>query len=372
MKIRKGPFGSFATLKADPGMIPFEYAMEVIDKTEGLHLLPVYLNSNFGEAELDFDCSGLIPVNEYSASDKKKDTAARRSSIGDLFLSLSGMPDLLINPALLILDADYLFTDVSGTNIYMCLKPVETKIPLRLSSMDIAKLETLLDHQFFREALAEDEITALVYAIRTNDEDLLKKTADLIISSPQEGKPANDLPGQLLYSLALACLSMILLAFPVRFISFFPAAISAVLLIKYIMHTPSEFITFKPQDGSGSDDTRTRILFDDEEARKLNCAFLESTSPVNGEVLSYAVYQDTVTIGSDRFLSDFYIKDSSVSPIHAQLSITPDTVYLSDCSANGKTYIDDRSITPETKYEVKNGQKITLGRIDFRLKVSFN
>ena len=372
MKIRKGPFGSFATLKADPDMIPFEYAMEVIDKTENLHMLPVYLNSNFGETELDFDCSGLIPVDDFSTSDKTKDMASRRRSIGDLFLSLSRMPDLLINPALVILDADYVFTDPSGSKVYMCLMPVETDTPMRLSSMDITNLETLLDHQFFREALAEDEITALVYAIRTNDEDLLKKTADLIIFSPPDGKKGTDLPGQLLYSLALACLSMILLALPVRFLSFFPAAVSAVLLIKYIMHTPTESKMSKAHGGSGSDDTRTRIFFDDEEVRKLNCAFLESLSPVNGEILSYAVYQDTVTIGSDRFLSDFYIKDASVSPIHAQLSLTPDTVYLSDCSANGKTYIDDRSITPEIKYEIKNGQKITLGRIDFRLRISFN
>ena len=116
--------------------------------------------------------------------------------------------------------------------------------------------------------------------------------------------------------------------------------------------------------------SKSLILFEDSGKHGLNCAFLESYKPVDGSVIRYAVYQDLTTIGSDRFLSDLYINSAPVSTIHAQLILTDDTVYLSDCSSDGNTYIDDRKITPEVKHEVKSGQKITFGDVDFSITIS--
>ena len=118
-------------------------------------------------------------------------------------------------------------------------------------------------------------------------------------------------------------------------------------------------------------DDKSRILFDDSGKCGLNAAFLESIDPKDGAPQSYAIYQDCTTIGSDRFLSDIYINSNSVSPIHAQIYLTPDTVYLSDCSADGKTFIDDHIIAPEVKHEIKNGQKLTFGDADYKIKISF-
>jgi len=123
--------------------------------------------------------------------------------------------------------------------------------------------------------------------------------------------------------------------------------------------------------GDITPDDRSKILFDDSVKHSLNCALLESVKPVDGSILKYAVYQDLTTIGSDRFLSDLFIKDESVDPIHAQLFLTQDTVYLSDCSSGGKTFINDRSITPDVKHEIKDGQKITIGDVDLIVRISF-
>ena len=50
---------------------------------------------------------------------------------------------------------------------------------------------------------------------------------------------------------------------------------------------------------------------------------------------------------------------------------TQDTVYLSDYSSNGLTFIDDKPVVPENKYEIKNDQKIRFGDIDFKIRISF-
>ena len=97
MMIRKGPFGHFAVEENFSGSEVFEYALEVIDD-KGEFFLPVYINKTFDGKEIAFDFSGMMPINEFeslSPDAKHKMISLRRKSIGDLFLSINSMLDLL-------------------------------------------------------------------------------------------------------------------------------------------------------------------------------------------------------------------------------------------------------------------------------------
>ena len=379
MMIRKGPFGHFAVEENFSGSEVFEYALEVIDD-KGEFFLPVYINKTFDGKEIAFDFSGMMPINEFeslSPDAKHKMISLRRKSIGDLFLSINSMLDLLLNPAQLITDSKYVFTDKLGTEIKLCYLPLETTLPLKLSSINTRNLERLLNHSFFRTALTEDEVSSLICSVSNNDEGMLVKTAKKIKESPISYQVTSliDLKftkpdDKLLISFAFCILSLIsyyVFGVPIALISLVFSLTTVVLYVRGVLPSIMCAFTTKQEDNS----ERIRMFFDDTEEHNMNCAFLESIKPVDGAYLKYAIYQDCTVIGSDRFLSDFYIDNQSISPIHAQIFLTQDTVYLSDYSANGSTYIDDKPIIPENKYEVKNNQKIRFGNIDFKIKISF-
>jgi len=366
MMIRKGPYGHFAVEEiSDPASIS-EYAMRIIVSGEARHLLPVYVNRSWDLYELAFDFSGMMPVSDF---DNGKNTAQqldkRRKSAGDLFLSIHHLIDMLINPSLICMDPKYVFTDPEGSDICICCLPKKTATPNKLSSVDPHNMETLLRSRFFQDVLSEDEITRLVYSVENNDEEMFVSTSSSILNNPI-GK---DLPDafnyDLLYILILSAASLIT-TFMNTSLSLILAA-AAVLFLMTVLRGARKKVT---SDEDNDQNDKSLILFEDSGKHGLNCAFLESIKPVDGSVIRYGVYQDLTTIGSDRFLSDLYINSAHVSPIHAQLTLTEDTVYLSDCSSDGSTYIDDRKITPEVKHEVKNGQKITFGDVDFSLTIS--
>lgn len=379
MMIRKGPFGHFAVEEIVSGSKVFEYALEVID-AKGEYFLPVYINKTFDGNEVAFDFSGMIPINEYESSShdaNRKIISERRKSIGDLFLSVNSMPDLLLNPSQLITDSKYVFTDGMGTDIKLCYMPFITEQPLRLSSINARNLERLLNHTFFRSALTEDEISSLICAVSNNDEGMLVKTATKIKANPNNDHVSNIVEfklikpdDKLLISFAFCILSLIsfyVFGAPIALISLVFSLITVVFYVVKIIPSIMSAITTKQEDNG----ERSRMFFDDTEEHNMNCAFLESIKPVDGAYLKYAIYQDCTVIGSDRFLSDFYIDNQSISPIHAQIFLTQDTVYLSDYSSNGLTFIDDKPVVPENKYEIKNDQKIRFGDIDFKIRISF-
>ena len=380
MMIRKGPFGHYAIEQLVPGTGITGYAIEIIDSGILSSFLPVYINKTCDGTELAFDYSGLTSVNDFvPRKDRRYDASlsARRTAVGELFLSFIDSMDMLVNPSLITLDKRFVFTDDEGRKIRLCLAPTETDRPNRLSSIDQENMERLLSEDFFREVLSEDEITALIYSIGNNDEELFTDTANKIIRSPLEkdsirtrfstGKTSSTLILSLLSAL-LSSISFFLSFGSTLTYIIFITALS--LLVMFVYRNFSDIKAVVRPVKSSSSDSRSQILFEDPGDNMLNCAYLESVHPVNGSILRYAVYQDLTTIGSDRFLSDFFVEDRSISPIHAQIYLTSDTVYLSDCSQDGKTYIDDKSLQPETKYEIKNGQKLTFGGIDFRLKIT--
>ncbi len=372
MTIRKGPYGWFLARSLEKDDDVCEYAMEVIESGRREHFLPVYINKTFDGNELMYDFTGLMPVKDYQSDCKKQDPVIlmrRRTSIGDLFLSIIDSLDELLNPAMLILDPEYVYTNSNGTNIRLCYCPLTTDIPIKLSSICSTDLEHLLDCSYFSEVLTDEEIASIIYAVANNDEDLLEETANRF-KEHKNNKTRLNADRLIIYAAVASAVSLAAGLSGFIGTSLFTITLSLFLLLLFI------FDSFK-KEGKNSktrtegSDTKSRILFDDSGKCGLNAAFLESIGSEDGAPQSYAIYQDCTTIGSDRFLSDIYINSSSVSPIHAQIYLTQDTVYLSDCSADGKTFIDDHIIAPEIKHEIKNGQKLTFGNTDYRIKISF-
>ncbi|SCW26275.1 FHA domain-containing protein [Ruminococcaceae bacterium YRB3002] len=389
MMIRKGPYGQFAVEEVEAGTGITVYAIEIIDSGMLRCYLPVYINKTCDGTELAYEYSGLLPVSTpapvagkngkdgRSGKAVKSVLSARRINVGEALLSFIDCMDMLVNPSLISLDPDYVFTDSEGSSVRFCLRPTEADKPNRLSSIDSSNMERLLHTDFFREVLTEDEINSLVYYISDNDEEMFKETANNIINTPIS-KMANHthltgtrVSGSLITAIMSSALSLISQITSVNPLITYVLFITALtMLVLFLYRSYPDIIAVIHPDNKHSSEGRSQILFDDPGKNTLNCAFLESVNPVNGAVLKYAVYQDLTTIGSDRFLSDFFIDDHVISPIHAQIYLTQDTVYLSDCSQDGKTFIDDRALQPETKYEIKNGQKITFGNIDFKVKIN--
>jgi len=369
MMIRKGPYGYFAAEEiTDPENIS-EYALGIIENDKSGHLLPAYINRTFAGTEISFDFSGLEPVDCYDCKENKHTThqlSSRRRSVGGLLLSIHHLIDMLMNPALAVLDPKLIFTDDSTSCVKICCLPLMTDTPNRLSSINTHDLERLLRSAFFSEVLTEDEITRLIYSVQNNDEALFISTSSSITDTPLAAEQDTKINDTLIYILLMSLLSL-LIFFMNTSLSLILAAAAAVFLM-------IELRTYRirsDKKADKKDDGSSLILFDDSAGHGLNCAFLESYEPVDGAVIRYAVYQDLTTIGSDRFLSDLFINSDHVSPIHAQIILTDDTVYLSDCSSDNSTFIDDKRITPEIKHEVKSGQKITFGDIDFGITISF-
>ena len=87
---------------------------------------------------------------------------------------------------------------------------------------------------------------------------------------------------------------------------------------------------------------------------------------VKGLQHNYSIYLDETFIGSDCFLSDIVIDDPKISPLHAVIKKDNGTFYLMPKTGTGKTYIEDSPVENEKSYEIKSGQKITIGEIEFR------
>ena len=80
----------------------------------------------------------------------------------------------------------------------------------------------------------------------------------------------------------------------------------------------------------------------------------------------YSVYLDETNIGSDCFLSDIVLDDPEIAPLHAVIKQTNGAFYLEPAKGSGKTYLEDSPVENGRSYEIKTGQKITFGDIDFR------
>ena len=433
MLIKKGPFGYFAVERFDSPECIFSYAGEVIDVNRSGCLLPCSIDVNGISSSAYFDFSGLISVRQSGSallqgSHRSKKLSKllndRRRSAGDFFCSVPPLLDNLISPSVLVLDPDYVFTDEEGSYIKFCLIPYRSSPDLiRLSSLGAERLESFLSEPFFDGVLTNDEKQELIYSVNTDDESLFIRCARQIRDSNTDtlirddlpeirksnapkhltgrttksrnissgGRKAAKIPTELLWSLAgsiAAAVSLVLSGILPALLFFL---VSGVILIKFLINhgmkknkkgnrenllsRERSMILFSDGDEPGKfrteSDTNARDADSSPPVLPLSTGTLTSVPANGGTPRSYSVMMDRTTIGSDVFLSDIVIDDPSVDPLHAIIYLNGRSFYISDCSRKGTTYIDDRKAACGRKCEIKNGQKITVGTVDFRFKVLF-
>jgi hypothetical protein len=421
MQIKKGPYGYYALEKFDDPEALCTYAEEVIaGNSSDFYLKPSteYLGRGI---MCSFEFSGYMQITDPEFSvfspgrkntpNKKelKNLSLRRKSAGDLFYTFVKLLDNLVSPSCIVLDPDMIFTDPEGITIKLCCLPkMITPEELCLSSLDALKLEKLLNCDFFKNVISDDEKNALVYSVRENNEDMFLKVAGIIRGSDEDGtpfmkshnasinKPYIELPHSIKElsktekDLLIACLSAVLsivlllnkMALPCFLFFFLSAVILAVSILNQKKH--EEFI--RKEESQEKSKQRSSILFSDDpvpeynteqsqtetnnetvrQYKPLTSGMLTLISDSEGVRSKYSVYLDETCIGSDCFLSDIVIDDPNIAPLHAVIKQKEGSFYLVPSKGTGRTYIEDSPIENGKSYEIKSGQKITFGDIEFR------
>ncbi len=430
MLIKKGPFGYFAVERFDSPECIFSYAGEVIAKNHSGCLLPCSIDLNGFSSSAYFDFSGLISIRQSGSAlqhgprQTRKLTKLledRRRSAGDFFCSVPGLLDNLMSPSEIVLDPEFVFTDENGTYIRFCLLPRKSRPDeLCLSSFGAERLELFLSEPFFDGVLTNDEKQELIYSVNTNDEVLFINCARQIRNTgigsvtqdsiqgieksaaprhlPErhtkrdvlsiEGNKPKRIKPELWWSLAGSIAAAAALKLSGVLPSLLFTFVSGVFLIKFLFDCRKKKDIDDSRDNTLSD-MRRMILFSDgdesgnvrpdKESPETETEPVHPVTPLitgtltyeskDGSIRSYSLLMDRTTVGSDVFLSDIVIDDPSVDALHAVIYLSGRSFYISDCSRKGTTYIDDRKVASGRKCEIKSGQKITVGNVDFSFRV---
>lgn len=421
MQIKKGPYGYYAIEKLDSPDRLCTYAEEVIagNKTD-FYLQPVteYIGSGI---MCCFEFSGYMPLTdpEFSVfspgkkltSHKKesKNLNLRRRSVGDLFYAFAKLLDNLISPSCLVLDPNMIFTDPEGIAVKICCLPIKSHPEdLCISSLGASRLESLLSCDFFKNIITDDEKNALVYSVKENNEEMFLKIAGIIrgdgeentyaINVQDEGTKNSliELPDRIKHlsktekDLFIAVLSSILsllsllgnMSLPC-FLFFFLAVI---IFATSLLNQKKNKAGIRKVENQEQSRQRSSILFSDtpitpqpdefsyetktEDSANLYAPLISGKltllSDVNGIGKNYSLYLDKTTIGSDCFLSDIVLDEPTIAPLHAVIKQEKGSFYLEPAKGTGKTYIEDSPVENGKSYEIKSGQKITVGDIEFR------
>ena len=423
MQIKKGPYGYYAIEKLDSPDKICAYAEEVIAGNKSdFYLQPV--TDFFGSAAMCcFEFSGYLQLTdpEFSvfspgkktASHKKdnKNLSLRRRSVGDLFYAFAKLLDNLISPSCLVLDPNMMFSDPEGIQVKMCCLPIKSHPDdLCISSLGAARLEELLNCDFFKSIITDDEKNALVYSVKENNEEMFLKIAGIIrgddgddpfsMTASDEGTKKTSLTGKIrqisktekdlltaVLSSVLSVLS-ILGKMPLPCILFFLLAV--IIFITTMMNQKKTEASIKKVESEEQSKQRSSILFSDNPVISNSDEYTiesKSESAVNPYVplttgkltlLSdskninsyYSLYLDKTTIGSDCFLSDIVLDEPGIAPLHAVIKQVNGSFYLEPAKGSGKTFIEDSPVENGISYEIKSGQKITVGDIEFRFRTN--
>ncbi len=420
MQIKKGPYGYYAIKKFDDPDILCTYAEEVIDgNISDFYLKPdtEYLGSGI---MCCFEFSGFMQITDpefsvFSPGKKNiphkkniKNLSMRRRSAGDLFYSFIKLLDHLISPSCIVLDPDMVFADPDGITVKLCCLPVKSMPDeLCLSSLNAERLERLLNCDFFKSVLTSDEINALVYSVRENNEELFVKTACKIRGSEEEnedplpflntgakkikhdkkhaGRKYTKEEKDLMIACLSSFLSFVLMAGKMLFPCFLFFFLALVILTVAILNRKKRELSVHKEESQKIAKQRSSILFSEspsadtkitssEEERTgesgtfqpLITGQLSLISEIKGVNPQYSLYLDETCIGSDCFLSDIVIDDPHVAPLHAVIKQVNGSFYLEPSKGTGKTYLEDSPVENGRSYEIKSGQKITVGNIEFR------
>ena len=418
---RKGPFGCYATEQIRSDLSVSEYAMAVINGNSSGCFLPCIIN-RYGEVkEFSFDYSGMIPLTEFdgagsakhkfpnllSRGDKLK---LRRKAVGTFLMQILILMNNLLPPEGIVLTLKNIYTDKDGTVLKFCYRPEEFKSSsLRLSSLNEDDMEELINTDFISEILTEDEKQSILHAISTGDEDMFCNCCRIIMSAKGSVSGSKDTGKMrslnnalcvrsdlIIPSLTVIC-SVYSLQNIGRKAAFLFAWAGLILIARVIWkdrNTKENTCTAKKEDTDYQGQLRRKILFsrprsgpvangsvytgdNEDNCFDLNYASLKSlTKEISADGIPreerYSIYTDKVTVGSDQFLSDIVIDDDSVESQHATITFENKQYYLTDLSISHKTYIDDKSLLPGKRYEIKNNQKLTFGDKDYRFLISLS
>lgn len=423
MQIKKGPFGYYAMEKFDSPDRLCSYAEEVIAGNRSDFYLPPTTEYIGSGILCCFEFSGYVQVTdpEFSVfSSGKKFTSRkkeakflnmRRRAAGDLFTSFIKLLDSLVSPSCIVLDPDMIFTDTEGIAIKLCCLPLKiSPDELCLSSLGASRLEKLLNCDFFKSILTEDEINALVFSVKENNEDMFLKIAGIIKGTDEESdalpsgnpkeqentsssKKISKTEKDLLVSVLSAGFAFVLLIRQMDLPCLLFFFLSALILVVSLLGKKKHKENIEHERSQEISRQRSSVLFSDnallseterqdtdnlntdpqygtvEQPQQLNpllAGRLSLISDIRGIEPQYSVYLDETYIGSDCFLSDIVLDDPQVSPLHAVIKQENGSFYLMPSNGKGKTYIEDSPLENGRTYEIKSGQKITIGDIEFR------
>ncbi len=369
MKIRKGPYGYFAVYEITDMQQVYKYAWDTIKEHLVEGLLCAYDEETRKGNELLYDFSGLINITEQEAINT--DLKTKRKAIGDLFNLISKLADYLLPADNLILDPDFIFFDKEHEKIELCYIPLITESTIDISLLDYRKLEKMLSCDFFKTSLTEDEITSLIYSVKSNNEELYSKVTESILTNTTE--PKKELNINKLSFFLLMIFSFITLIFSVLFLDRICSIILGIIFCCLLVKTLYDYRKDmnKPESSDLSKD-RTQILFEkdpdipDEDCNLFSFASIESVD----DKKAYGIYASETTIGSDRFISDIYLDDEKISALQAKILKEDNCFYVMDCSDRNNTYLENRALEKEKTYEIKDGHEIRFGDKVFRFKIN--
>lgn len=369
MEIRKGPYGHFVIRKIEDIGSIHNYTQKIIAENIPGHMLPLYVIPAVSTYELSYDFSGLRSISSIDTL-QKPDTDKLRKALGDLFLSLSELPDYLLSPGSVVLDEDFIFTDESFSSLSVCFDPVKiTPDRLDIKSLTGAGIKEFLNSESISRIIQTDETDGILYAVEQNDEDLLRQEAHKImipLPDPEVHSLLLEL-NEFKITVLLSLLSLIfmLLKFPVpSLLAVTAEAVFAYKAFKLIRRKPEITVT------EDTDSSRRRMLFGENDKKQtVDALILSSTDKETGKQIRKAVYTDKAAIGSDRFLCDIFIPEKDISSIHTQIKKIGGNYYVSDLSTDNTTFINNVRLTPEREYEIKTDQVLMCGSHEFRIEI---
>lgn len=375
MYMNRGPYGSFMTENLTDETVLSEYALELLQS--GMHdcFLKVYTDYSGIIPRLSFEYTGFITLNEFDENYFLTTDSAvdRRKSIGNLFISIINASGHLLSPETILLNPEYIFTDSEGKNIKLCMKPVETdECNSEINSLESEQIEELLNHHFFSDVLSKDEMTDIVFSIQSNDCNRLYEICSKIMSTEPVGFQKKGRINLIYFSGIFTVLAFV---FMPGTASCFLTLAALITLVIWKIRNPNLTVEKKSKpDRKEISQARSEILFSDEkQILQDRLPFLTISSDSNCEIeINKAIYTEDASIGSDRFLSDICIMDDSISAVHCRITYDKGSYFITDVSRDGKTFVEDRRIIPNTPFEIKNGQKLTVGKCPLIVKIGFS
>ena len=412
MQIKKGPFGYFAVEKFDSPDKLCSYAEEVIAGNKSdFYLTPV--TEFYGSGVMCcYEFSGYVPITdpEFSVFSsqgkfiphkrKSKNLLLRRRSVGDLFYSFVKMLDNLVSPSTIVIDPDLIFTDTEGITLKLCCLPVKsTPENLNLYSLDASRLEKLLCCDFFTNVVTDDEKNALIYSVKENNEEMFIKIARSLSGTEEQLSPSLDLDKEnatakielpspiknisrsekdLYLSCLCAFLSLASFILKMKLPCILMFALSSIILFTFLIKQKKNKEKITNEENHEKSKQRSSILFSETELTETTIEGKDKTlaplvpgkltllTDYQGINPQYSVYLDETYIGSDCFLSDIVLDAPGISPLHAVIRQKNGTFYLQPSQGTGKTYLEDSPVENGKSFEIKSGQKITIGDIPFR------